>query len=335
MTELLKKLRKKVLIEKKALEFLEKNSQLLPKVLELINLQKIGFLTYQKLQNLFLTKPKIEIKFIKRLEKKEKVSVLDYHSLRIKRYEYFQKVLRSRIELVNLISINKITPRTKVFSLIGMVSKINDDSVVLEDLTGQIEVKFIKKEFLVEDEVIGVVCNKKNEEILVKKTIFPDLPFQKRLKKTKEPYFFHFLTQEFLEAYEKKFERWLEDHPNSWVFLLGNNEKYYDFSKLGNPAYFSFLDFVILLSSSEFLEKYGGVKEEILKSLLKKRHLNPKMNKELNDFYLLDPIPDLIVLKAEETKFFNYKGVSLLLCGPESFLSFNTKSREILKTSFG
>jgi DNA polymerase II small subunit/DNA polymerase delta subunit B len=334
MIELLKELKKKVLIEKKALEFLEKNFQLLPKVLEFVNVQKISFLTYQKLQEFFLTKPEIEIKFIKRLEKKEKVSVLDYHSIRIKRYEYFQKILRSRIELVNLISINKITSKTKIFSLIGMINKINDDSIVLEDLTGQIEVKLLKKEFLVEDEVIGVVCNK-NDEIVVKKIIFPDLPFQKNIKKTEEPYFFHFLTQEFLETYENKFENWLKDYPNSWVFLLGNNDKYYDFSKLGNPAYFSFFDFVILLSSSEFLDKYGGAKEEILRNLLKKRHLNPKLNKELNDFYLLDPIPDLIVLKAERTSFFNYKGISLLLCGPESFLSFNTKSREILKTSFG
>ena len=332
MVEILKELKKKVLIEKKALEFLEKNSELLPKVLEFVNLQKISFLTYKKLQTLFLPKP--EIKFLKRLEKREKVSVADYHSLRIKRYEYFQKVLRSRIELVNLVSINKLTPKTKIFSLIGMVSKVEGNSLVLEDLTGQIEVKLQTKEFLVEDEVVGVVCKRANDEIWVKRLIFPDLPLPKKLKRTSKPYYFHFLTQEFLETHKKNFEEWLKTKPNSWVFLLGANSKYYDFSKLGNPAYFSFLDFIILMSSGEFLEKYGGSKPEILKNLLKKRHLNPKLDKELDDFYLLDPIPDLIVLKGKETDFFNYKGVSLLLCGPESFLSFNTKSREILKTSF-
>jgi len=71
-----------------------------------------------------------------------------------------------------LVSINKITPRTTTFSIIGLVRKKNDESVLVEDPTGEISLYFDKEmekelKSILLDDVVAAQCQKKRERCYV------------------------------------------------------------------------------------------------------------------------------------------------------------------------
>ncbi|RLI97728.1 MAG: hypothetical protein DRP00_03585, partial [Candidatus Aenigmatarchaeota archaeon] len=93
--------------ENRVQEFLDKAKGLeLPPILSLDFVRKV------------LAERKVRINIIKTFQKRrEEVSVSDISSVLNKRYEKISSLLGRRLELVNLISINKIGPRTRKFSI--------------------------------------------------------------------------------------------------------------------------------------------------------------------------------------------------------------------------
>jgi DNA polymerase II small subunit/DNA polymerase delta subunit B len=144
------------------------------------------------------------------------------------RYESIKKYFIGRFELVNLISINKITPNTRKFSLIVMVKEKNGNSLLVEDFTGDTSVEVLDKTLdqIVLDEVIGIVCEQDDETITVNKIIFPDIPLKRDIPKTEKDICALFLSDIFLDRSvnsEKILERINEIKCEKiYVFVLGN-----------------------------------------------------------------------------------------------------------------
>lgn len=102
------------------------------------------------------------------------IRVSDYVKGLSVHYEKIKLLLLKQMASKKLVSINKITPRTITFSIIGLVRKKNDESVLVEDPTGEMSLYFDKDmknelEKISLDDVIGVQCKKIRERCYVKK----------------------------------------------------------------------------------------------------------------------------------------------------------------------
>jgi DNA polymerase II small subunit/DNA polymerase delta subunit B len=232
------------------------------------------------------------------------------------RYETLKKYLSSRLELVNLISVNKITSKTKKFSLIVMVKEKNDRSLLVEDSTGEATV-YVQEEAVgqvVPDEVIGIVCEKENDTINVKKIIFPDIPLKRDVARTEKEAYAFFISDMFLNQVNNT--KKILDKINSikdklYVFVLGNVSSQKEdiinfFNNLPKNASKIFLKgdidpeinmedvtifssptlvkienkILVLVCSGKIFSEYKKIwkeqsSEKIMLNLLRKRHLSP------------------------------------------------------------
>ncbi len=340
--------------ENRIQEFLDKVKDLeLPPILSLDFVRKI------------LAERKVEVKIIKTFEKKEEeISISDISSLLNKRYEKISSLLGRRLELVNLISINKIGPRTRKFSIIGMVREKDEyeKSLMLEDKTGEIKV-FLEDETLlskiVEDEIVGAVCSKKEGSFFAKKIIFPDIPLKKEIAKSEKEVKCLFISdlhleKEFKQEYLENLYKFLEKDRVDLIFVLGNissrtkdvkdffsslpkTQKIFvkgendanpdiDALKLEEFAFLEVENVKFLLLHGKLVEKYLKIFDNpinTLLELLKKRHLNPTFDVSLcssDEIFLIDPVPDIIACgHFHIPASTNYKGTTILSTG--SFLT--------------
>jgi DNA polymerase II small subunit/DNA polymerase delta subunit B len=149
------------------------------------------------------------------------------------RYDFFRKILEKRIDLVNLISINRISKKLRKFSIIGMISDKNEDekSVEVEDLTGTTTIFLNEKNFnlLPFDAVVGFVCEKRDDKIIAEDIIFPDIPLKKEVSKTSSDIYCLFVSDFHLDSSQnyKFFEKFLDSvknlsYPNLLIFFLGD-----------------------------------------------------------------------------------------------------------------
>jgi DNA polymerase II small subunit/DNA polymerase delta subunit B len=186
------------------------------------------------------------------------------------RYEFIRRKLEKRIDLVNTISINRISKKLRKFSIIGMISEKNEEekSIEVEDLTGTTTVFLDKKFFdiLPIDTIAGFVCEKKDDKIIAENVIFPDIPLKKEINKTSSETYclfvsdFHLDLQKNYEIFEKflntvknltysnlsifflgdisskkeDYEKIIENIPEkiSYIFLAGELEKNSDMNKI-------------------------------------------------------------------------------------------------------
>lgn len=107
----------------------------------------------------------------------------------LERLNIIKKILVTHMDLVNLLSINKISQKTKKFSLIGIVLR-NDYStqqISVADDTGEIDMRIDKKisEEIQVNDVLGFVCEK-NDIVRVKNIVFPDVPLRRNIKTLSE-----------------------------------------------------------------------------------------------------------------------------------------------------
>jgi len=102
------------------------------------------------------------------------IHVKDYVKGISTHYTKIKPLLLKQMALEKLVSINKITARTLTLSIIGLVRKKNNNSILIEDPTGETSLYFdenIKKELknISLDDVIGVRCKKIKEKYYVKR----------------------------------------------------------------------------------------------------------------------------------------------------------------------
>ncbi len=144
-----------------------KNTDIIIKKLE--NLKPRPFIVTKKHVEPILSNNK------KKIEHKP-VKINDFIQYLQSKYEDFRKVILEKNKLENLLSINKISEQSDNFSLIVLVRKINKDSLLVEDLTGEVNIFFnedISKKInnISLDDVIGIKCEQKNSKIKIKDII--------------------------------------------------------------------------------------------------------------------------------------------------------------------
>ena len=172
---------------------------------------------------------------IKSSRYKEKFSVQDMVSFVNKRYVEIKKILSKRMDLINLISINKISDKTKKFSIIAITREINrnQNHLTVEDNTGRIELKLSEKtkeniKNIYEDEVIGLICEKENGSVLVTNIVFPDIPLRREINRTEKEINCLFISDLHLGQANPTLEKKLIEHliklddKNLFIFLLGD-----------------------------------------------------------------------------------------------------------------
>ena len=116
-----------------------------------------------------------------------KIEVKDFVNHFKKRFESISEILQKRLELDNLVSIDKISGSRQGISIIGMVySKVitKNKNIILEveDLTGKIKILVSKlkediykiAEEICLDSVLGFRCSGNNEILFANKIFFPD-----------------------------------------------------------------------------------------------------------------------------------------------------------------
>jgi len=225
-------LEKGLQIDPQSLEYLYNNQECINSLIEKLIENNITIVTLDTIKP-FLTEDVIIVKEFK--GKPRKISVEDVIKMLRERYEKISQILSRRFELINPISIGKITRKVKNFSLICLVRDKNLEkcSLVVEDGTGETEVFFEKSSedfrLIVPDEVIGVVCENVDNTIFVKKVVYPDIPFRKDVNRAGEDVYCLFLSNFCLdsdklnEKYFQNFLGWLErqKYKNILIFILG------------------------------------------------------------------------------------------------------------------
>jgi DNA polymerase II small subunit/DNA polymerase delta subunit B len=149
------------------------------------------------------------------------------------RYDFVRKILMKRLDLINIISINRISRKLRKFSIIAIVSERNEgeNSVEAEDLTGRVTIYLDKKNFdlLPLDTIAGFICEWKDDKLVAEQVIFPDIPLKKEVSKTINDNYCFFVSDFHLEVAQnqKIFENFLSmlhnlDYPNLSIFFLGD-----------------------------------------------------------------------------------------------------------------
>ncbi len=261
---------------------------------------------------------KVKVKKLLKKDFLEKVSVDDLTAYYRDRYERIRRFLVGKLQLFNLISVNKITQRTKRFSLIGMVKEIGSKWLIVEDQTGEIKLLIDESltSKLVEDDVVGLKCEKRDDSFWVMQIVWPDVPLVRNVNKTKEK-----IKVLFLPGGEKLSEKLNDFLSKSDEYLLVNLGAPTSYSNEITVEDYEFLDvhgvkiFVARKKFFKGLERLGsGV--PLLKSLVKRRHYNPRITpmKRFDDL-VMETVPDLFVAEGEPG-FENYKGTTLISVGP-------------------
>jgi len=338
-----------VQINQGALDILLKDPQTLEKALKIKNLPSI-----------------ITTDFLKPIyhgtEETEQLTINSLTQVLNHRYNFLRNILMNKPELVNLISINKIRDKLQQFSVIGSVFE-KSEILILEDPTGQGEFKVDKElaKYIVEDEVVGAICERDGNTNKITEIIYPDIPMRRDAKSMKSSQEYIFIsnldiTQSYHnEIYFKNFLEWARQHKNIKIIISGNFQKTQDFTKFTSslPSNIEIHDergriyigdMEILLMESTLLKNYmqvlGTNTEETIITLLKKRNLNPTLSpNSYSNSLLLENIPDIIIVEdADIPTTFNYKGITIAISGnfntQPSYWIINLQTRETLKINF-
>jgi len=295
----------------------------------------------------------VEVKTIKKFSfNKKTLHVNDCVKQLLSRYEKIKSILIKQMKPKKLVSINKITSRTMKFSIIGLVKEKNDNSVLVEDSTGETNLYFDKNtkgelDNILPDDVLGVQCEKIKENYYIKKLIYPDVLSSRNITKTKEEILIAFVvsTQNLTDAQTKKLINCLLETKNlSSVFVFG----IFDSSCLitpselnliyvpSNPVPILFgLDMIkILIIPSSFLNNYlkSFSTPEVFTLMLKRRELIIDSSQTFNIYrdFVLDEVPDIIASDFGQPLYLNYKGTTIISnSDPQKVFIVNLKTRDV------
>jgi DNA polymerase II small subunit/DNA polymerase delta subunit B len=300
-------------------------------------------------------------------ESEEKAITVEQLSQKLNyRYNFIRNLLTDNEELANLISINRINENLKAFSIIGMVIEKND-SIIVEDGTGRISFRAggNNMEYVVDDDIIGLVCEQEHGRTEVRKVVYPDIPFRKDVRKSatgKKCIFIsdlHMGSPDFNKAYYQNLLKRIEVEGNVTVYTIGGISKkkedvikfeedvkqhhgeVYPISKINETLRVKTGEIEILLVNGMFLEYYMKLwntpPDATMIQLIKKRNLSPTITpSSYSNGFLLGKPPDIIAVGGTgHATSANHKGTTVLTSG--SFKSapvywlVNLQSRETFK----
>jgi hypothetical protein len=227
-----------------------------------------------------------DIKIVKKSCSMTRFTVQEMVGKLNERYSALQNLLLRRVELSDMVSINKLSAGRS--SIIGLVKEKaergNDMLLTLEDPTGDFQVIASKAlcDKLALDDVVAVSGNVSNKVLYAEKLMYPDIPIRP-VKYSKKP-----IKVAFLEDGK--------EYPSDYVLY---KDKMMDKVKnMEHPI------------SSPCILQLGEVFMMVLSNLnpldvLRKRYVSAD-----NCDFIVDPVPDVIFTDIEQSS--NYKGVTIL-----------------------
>ncbi len=302
-------------------KFLERGYQITKDVLEKLPTEELdeffNFIT-SNVKEIFITE-KHFLQYLSRKSKPEFVKLLngkltkveEIQTLLIERFKKFQKIASKKFAF-QLVSIDKGKTMGN-FQTLAMVVDKSVDSLIIEDLTGSLEISVdnVKNYDILETNDVAVfkISNNKLKQIKF-------LGFEKKAKELNFSIGINREAGNFHVKFEKPYE--IKDS----LIKVGK------FAILNYLGYkFLFLDEALITQISK---KWKLSLLETLSILLEKRHLNPKLFYYKEDPLMLDTIPDVIIVKSKENFYKNYKNVHLYGINLKS-CEINLSKHEIIK----
>jgi len=227
-----------------------------------------------------------EVKILKKFKKAEEFTVHEFVKKLNDKYNFLQDILMKKIELSNIVSINKCGVGN--LSVIGLVKekeeKNNNFAISLEDPTGEIRASVTKRlgERLNLDDVVVVSGKISNKKLFIDKLLFPDVPL-KPVVYSKESIKLAFLSNKkdvksdyliYKDKIKDKIKNTEYEITDTCIFKINNVV-------------------VLLISGFDPLE------------VLKKRYVNIE-----NTDFLIKPSPDIVFTDKDINT--NYKGISIV-----------------------
>jgi len=270
------------------------------------------------------------------------------------RYEKIRSLLLKQMAPKKLVSINKINPRTTTFSIIGMVREKNDNSILVEDPTGESNLYFEEnmmgafKNILLDD-VIGLRCERIKEKYYVKEVIYPDILASREINKTNDEIqiaiacvpsgssaAIHKKLMDSLTSLEKISTLFLFSHFEIPTDGIPADFKLIQIHPNAAPKLFQLDKIKILAIPSSFFENFNTASApEVFISVLKRRELLTPFPLIVNthEDFILDETPDIVISDFGEAFHQNYKGTTLISNSNSQKVFFvNLKTREVHET---
>ena len=311
------------------------------------------FVTEKHIKELSLKKTEIKLQILKgyKVTKKE-ITIEDYVNFLLTSYEKIKSMLLKKMDKEKIISINKISSKSNIFSLIGIVREKGDNNIIIEDPSGEICILFDdeSREKFVElslDDIIGINCKKVKEKIYAKKLYYPDIISSREINKTMKEMKIAVVSS-VSSLKNEKLISFLSQIPNLIICVfMGHDEqltdKFSNFNivKIHNnstPKLIQIENVKTLILPVEFqgLSRYSANTIDFIISILKRRYitLDPTSNINDNDF-VLDEVPDIIISNLKESSYKNYKGTTIVSnSDPSKVFLIDLKNREIEEKNF-
>lgn len=275
-------------------------------------------------------------------ETKDHLFISDFTDFYLQRFEFLKGEIENKLDETTT-TINRADGAS---SVVGMVRKVEDGDVVLEDKTGKIVLKTDRK--FLKDEVVGVegeVISNDGKRMAPDRFFFPGIPLGKEVNTTDQE-----LRGLLVSDVSGLDEGKVRELGVDYVFVAGEPETKVDLGttvvhlsqdhtkeqntiKATDPARVKVGPISLLIHSGDAvdnaMEKLDAEQEEAMRSLLEKRHLNPSKRFHHRDPLLLDEVPDIVHVSGDPTML-NYKGVTFLSTskGRGFVVNFRTRDTE-------
>lgn len=324
-------------LDKSALDYFESNEKDVDPFLEKSKSAKSvpRIVTSQAIQKILnCPNAQIDIKITELGVPKKRISVSDMVKSLSNKYNLLKTILEKRNAMEKLISINKISQNTKEFSVICMISSADEGLITADDMTGEITFSAGNKEKILPGDVIGVACEQKEGTFLAREIIWPDIPLNREVVKSKKKINCSFIGVNFDGNVDTEiafvFGHQREPKPaqaaTKIVFL---DEEQNGACKPPLTAEVDGINIAVL--SQEITKRYEGYWNgaDMAKNLLKRRNIDPLENCD-GQFVLVDP-PDIMAFSADSAEISNYKGTTIISVPKNGGYNIDLSTREVKK----
>jgi DNA polymerase II small subunit/DNA polymerase delta subunit B len=225
------------------------------------------------------------------------------------------------LKKTNAVSINKLNGGQNPVTVIGMVKEKAQNSLKLEDPTGQAEIALgqgITNGVEIEnDDVLAVTGNASQGKIAGKSVTFPDVPLTHPVGSLDAKIILTENMPNTAQDIDATFT------PSSMAPRSGEAASY------ANPAHIKLSKDGKALNMLIFRPDKDGPLSDAVKHL-KKRHLPLKPSQvRAQDPFLIDPIPDIFWFVCKEKGIQAYKGVTVVSCGPNAAARIDLNTRKV------
>ena len=260
-------------------------------------------------------------KILRNMSVTKRLTIQDFTETINKRYDFVQNLLMRKVELTNIVSINKCN--SGKLTVIGMVKKkepSNGNFVLeLEDKTGTLNAVVSKDlaEKTSIDDTIAVYGNYNNKILFGEKVVYPDVPLRKVTYSKVDSKIMFIINQDLSNKVETdadyifvgncdNAERAKEHYPLAKIFIISDENK-----TEGSVNY---------ITKQSFVEIDGVVVLVLFDtdplSALRKRFISIN-----NSDFLIDILPDIVLTNKMINT--NYKSISIL--GEKTQINLKTR----------